>query len=269
MSDVHYTDPSRQSEPPEYDDKAAAEYVSNLEPIKERKRKSKRNKIIFAVVLLLAAAGAGVYFLLLKPKEPAQTPQTAQPAQTEQEPSVVESAKYESTDLNLSFDYPENWKIDDAIEGLITVTSPVTKLKDVNGEQMDAKAVVTILSRGSEVPAFEGSSTAAAIQDSEKITYDSPSQSQREETYLSFAAFGSAGLDTVFITGDNGYQKDQLIPESDIKKSDPIISVKFFGCSDGECAGEGSGPYTAAVDEWSANQMLQAALAVLKSLRIE
>jgi hypothetical protein len=267
--DVHYTDPSRQSDLPDYDPEAAAEYVSNLQPIKEQKRKSKRSKIILLLVFLLAALGAAGYFFFLKPGEPAQeAPQTQQPAQS-QEPQAVASETYRSADLNLSFDYPNNWKVDESTQGLITVTSPVTKLKDVNGGQMDAKVVVTFLNTGSEVPAFEGAASATAATDSEKIAYDSPTQNQREQTYLSFASFGGGGLDAVFITGDSGYQKDQFIPESDIKKSDPIISVKFYSCSDAECGGEGAGSYTVSVEEWSANPTLQAALAILKSLKVE
>ncbi|MGH9856625.1 MAG: hypothetical protein ACRD4B_02155, partial [Acidobacteriota bacterium] len=252
--DVHYTDPSRNTELPDYDPEAAADYVSKLEPIKERKAKSKRNKIILIVGLLLLAAGAAAYFLFLKSeKSENQAPQTTQQTQTEEQPQIVESEKYESTDLNLSFEYPTNWKIDDSTQGLLTVSSPVTKLTDVNGEQSDAKVVVTFLSSGSEVPAFEDGTSATAVMDSEKITYDSPSQSQREQTFISFAGFGSSGLDDVFVTGDSGYQKDQIIPEADIKKIEPIISVRFYSCSDAECTGEGAGQYTIELDEWSSN----------------
>ena len=267
--DVHYTDPSRESELPEYDEEAAAEYVSNLQPIREQKRKSKRNKLIFIIVfLVLVGGGAAAYFLFLKSDKPKEAPQTAQP-QAEQQAQVVESEKYNSTEMRLSFDYPKNWKIDDATQGLIKVESPVTKLKDVNGEQSDGKVVLTFLSAGSEVPGFKKGTSATAVMDSLKITYDTPSQSQREQTYLSFAGFGASGLDAVFVTGDSGYQKDQFIPESDVKKSDPIISVTFYGCNDAKCEGEGSGSYTVATSEWADNQMLQATQPILKSLRVE
>lgn len=266
--DVHYTDPSRQADLPEYDEAAAADYVSNLQPIKDQKKKSKRNKIIFVVVLSLIIVGAAAYFFLLKPEPKQQTVQTSQPVQNQEQTEVVGTEKYSSTSLRLSFDYPKNWKLDDATQGLVKVESPVTKLSDINGESSDAKVVVTFLSAGSEVPAFEEASATAMI-DSEKITYDSPSQNQRKQTYLSFAGFGAAGLDAVFITGDAGYQKEQIIPESDIKKIEPIISVTFYKCVDAVCGGEAAGAYTIAVDEWKSDSMLQAAQAMLESLRVE
>lgn len=268
--DVHYIDPSRHSDHSDYDPKAAADYVKNLKPVKEQKRRSKRNKIILASVLLVVAVGSAGYWLFLKPNPHEQkAPQTTQSPQIEDQPQVVESTKYSSTDLSLSFDYPKNWKIDDSTKGLIRVESPATKLADTSGNQADAKVVVTFLSTGSEVPAFEGRTSATAVMDSEKITYDSPSQSQRQQTYLSFAGFGSGRLDAVFITGDSGYQKDQFIPESDVKKIDPIVSVQAYTCADTGCAGQNAAPYAVAVNEWSANRMFQAALAILKSLRVE
>lgn len=269
-ADVHYTDPSRQTEPPALDEQSTADYVNNLQPIKNQKKKSKRNKIILITLIALAVASAAVYFFVLKKDEPQQpAQQTTSQEQVQEQPVVAETEMYSSQDLNLSFDYPKNWKIIDDTEGLIKAESPVVKLADVNGEMMDGKVVVTFLSAGSEVPAFEGAASATAAQDSEKITYDSPSPNQREQTYLTFASFGGGGLDAVFITGDSGYTKDQIIPESDVKKIEPIISVRFYSCADGQCAGEGSGSYAISLKEWSENINTQAAVALLKSLRVE
>lgn len=271
MADVHYTDPSRQTEPPSIDEQSTTDYVSSLQPIKDQKKKSKRNIILITILLILAIAGAAAYFFVLKADEPEQlAPQTSEQAQSEQQqPVVAETETYSSQDLNLSFDYPKNWKIEDATQGMITVTSPVVKLADLNGETSDGKVVVTFLSAGSEVPAFDGATSALATRDSEKITYNSPSPGQREQTYLTFASFGGNGLGAVFITGDSGYTEGQLIPESDVKKIEPIISVWFYSCADAQCVDEGSGAYTISTDEWSSNGTTQAVLKLLKSLKVQ
>lgn len=267
--EVHYTDPSRRSDLPEYDNEAAAEYVSNLQPVKDDRRRKKRNRILAMMLLMLVVLGVAGYFLFQKTDTPnqQQAPQTAQPQQTDGQAITTKIEEFVSQDMNLSFEYPGSWSVDDSTKGLVKVDSSVTKLTDINGEQSDAKAIITFLSTGSEVPGF-GESSATATRDSEKIAYSSPSQSQRAKTYLSFAAFGRSGLDAVFVTGDSGYQTGQLIPESDIKKGDPIISVTFYGCDDAACAGEGSGAYTIRTDEWESNETLQAIQNLLKSLRV-
>ncbi|HTE22617.1 MAG TPA: hypothetical protein VK674_06275 [Candidatus Limnocylindria bacterium] len=274
MADVHYTDPSKESELPPYDDQAAADYVSNLQPIKDQKQKKRRNKLILLIiVLVLVAGGAAAYFLVIKKDKPTQqAPQTTQPAPTETQPEIAKTEKHTSSDLALSFDYPGNWQINDSTQGLVKVESPLVKLKDVDNQPVDAKVVVTLLSAGSEVPGFSGDGgarSATAVQDSKKITYTSPSQNQREQTYLSFADFGRNGLDAVFITGDSGYKKDQNIPEGDIKKIEPIISVTFVKCQDTECSAERSELFALAPAEWTGNRMLQAAQDLLESLSIQ
>lgn len=266
MADVHYTDPSRQSDLPEYDEENVEEYVNDLQPIKDRRRKTKRNRIILLVVILLAAASAAAWFFLIR-DEKAQNPatQTTQPEQTTVDSQPAQLENYTSSDLNISFDYPGNWELDDTTEGRLTVTSPVAKLADFNGEQVDGKVVVSFLKTGSNVPAFEGGSSATSVIDSDKMTYDAPTQNQRKQTFLSFAGFGAAGLDAVFITGDAGYQEGQLIPESDIQKIEPIISVRFYRCQGSECKDS----HTLGTGEWSVNQTILSAHAILKSLKVE
>jgi len=274
MADVHYTDPSKESELPPYDDQAAADYVSNLQPIKDQKQKKRRNKLILLIVVLVLAAGAAAaYFLVLKKDKPTQqAPQTTQQTPVDTQPQIAKTEKYSSTDLALSFDHPNNWQINDSTQGLVKVDSPLLKLKDVNGQQVDARIVVTFLSAGSEVPRFSGDGaarSATAVQDSAKITYAAPSQNQREQTYLSFADFGTNGLDAVFVTGDSGYKKDQNIPEGDIKKIEPIISVTFVKCKDTECGPERSEALTLTPAEWASSSMLQAAQDILESLSVQ
>ncbi len=268
--DIHYIDPSHQRERSEYDEETAAKYVSDLQPIKEGRRRKRRKRLfILALLTLLALVTAG-YFMFVRTdnKHVAQSPQAGgeQAVPAPQPSSQIK--EYTSDSMNLAFSYPGDWKIDDSTRGLIKVESPIIKLADLNRDQADAKVVVTFLSSGSEVPGF-GDSGAIAVKDSEKLAYAAPSQNQRAETYLSFAGFAGRGLNGVFVTGDSGYKIDQLIPESDVKKGDPIITVMFYSCSNSGCTEEESDMYTIDPAEWSTDKNLQAAYELLVSLRVD
>lgn len=268
--EVHYTDPSQQSERPEYDNEAAVDYVNNLEHIQNERHRKKRSRVLMVTLLAVLTIGALGYlyakqFDISAQQPESQSVQTVKPDTSEQ---VAKSERFTSKDMSLSFDYPGNWSVDDSAKGLIRVESPVVKLADINGESSDSKVVLMIMSKNSEVPGF-GDTGATAVRDSEKLTYTSPSQNQRAKTFLSFAGFGRSGLDAVFVTGDSGYQQGQSIPEDDIKNSDPIISVSFYSCDDAKCADEGSGAYTIKVDEWESSDTLQAVQNILKSVRVE
>jgi hypothetical protein len=265
VKDVYYTDPSHQGGPPPDDDldqqAATSEFVSNLQPIQEQRRKSKRNKSILIILVALAALGAGGYFLFLKIKDkPAPPPaqQTNQTQNTEAQQEVP-TEKYNSSDLQLSLDYPNNWTVDDSEQGLLKITSPSVKLKDSNGTEVDGKVAFTIISAGSDVTGFTGTS-GVAVADSEKISYDQPTQSQREQTYVTQVKFSGNGLNVIYITGDSGYKKDQDVPKSDVAKIEPIISVTFE-------AADGS-PLTIEASEWGSNPALKAAVKIITSLKI-
>jgi lipopolysaccharide export system protein LptC len=270
-NEVHYTDPSRQSPLPDVDEEttSTSDYVQNLQPIKDQKRKSKRRWTVVLVILLLVAIGAGVYFFVPKPKPtPAPASETPQ-QQTEQVPRTTETETYTSDELKLSFQHLTSWAVDDQTDGLIKVSSPVVKLKDATNQEVDAKVVVTFMSAGSEVPLYENSQGLAALMDSEKITYDAPTQTQRGQTYISFGGLTPAGLDAVFVTGNSGYKKGQMIPEADIKKVEPIISVMFYSCDDAACeGGDEEKSISVALSEWEQNETLQSAQKLLQSLKV-
>lgn len=273
MADVHYTDPSRQSRLPDIDEEqpvSTAEYVQNLQPIKDRKRKNKRNALIGLTLLLLGVVGFGVYqFVLNKPLEKS-TPASEQPATQTQaaEPSdTVET--YTSEELGISFEHLSTWVIDDTTEGLVTISSPLVKLTGSDGQEVDGKVVVSFMGAGSEVPVYENTQGLAALLDSEKITYDEPTPNQREQTYISFGGLTPAGINAVFVTGNSGYKKGQMIPEADVKKVEPIISVMFYQCPDTVCdPADGASELAIEVESWAENQATVAALALLKSLKV-
>lgn len=199
-----------------------------------------RNLIISMAALLILAIGAGgIYWFILHHKSAGSfgaVPPTAaqsQPAQSQSAASQITSAtkSYTSPNFNLSFSYPQDWTVTDNGGGIMTVKSPLIKLKNASGQTVSGSILLTIRSQGQKLTEFN-SGNATAVRDSVKIAYTNPTQTQRANTYISFLQYASTStlgaLDGVYITADNGYQKGQAIPSVDVQKVDPLISLTFF-----------------------------------------
>jgi len=204
-----------------------------------RPRNRLKYLIILIVVVLLAAGG---YWFAVKDKsaKPAKSSQSSQ-AQVNSKPSIAtKTSHYSSQNFALEFDYPQDWTItDNAGSGKLTVTSPITRLKDSSGQSVNGQITMTIRDHSQKLTEFD-KGNATAVRDSEKIAYIKPSPSQRGSTYISFLQYattaGGGSLDGIYVTGDNGYQKDQAIPLVDVSKGDPIISITFVKCADSKCS---------------------------------
>ncbi|HTE57571.1 MAG TPA: hypothetical protein VK694_02420 [Verrucomicrobiae bacterium] len=267
--------PTPPQQPPEEQDEYAAasqstaDYIHNLEPVKAQKKKRKIKGIIFIALVVLVAIGAAMYFLVLR-RQSTPSQGSGQPSAPQQQP--VESVDEElsehlvSQDIQMSIDHPKTWQKDDATQGQLTLQSPAAQITTSDGSKKSGKVLITIVTAGSTVPKF-ANPTGKAVVDSQKIAYAQPSQSQRKETYLSFAGFdGSTGVDAVYITGDAGYKKGQDIPKTDVAKSEPIIGVSFVKCDGGQECKEGI-----AIDPeaWGSDKILSVAQAILKSLVVQ
>ena len=267
--EVQYSDPSRQGDrppDPELDNESnesASKFVSGLDSIKEQHRKSKRNKIIFIsiiVILLLAVGGYFGFKFLNKEPAPQQQAQETSQEDTNQNEQTAPVEEYNSRDLQLSLEYPGNWEVDDSEIGKLLITSPETALTDAIGNEVQGKVVFTIVNAGGDIPGFVIDGGTAAIA-SEKITYTRPSQNQRKQTHITLVAFEPTGVEAVYVTGDNGYKKDQFVPKSDVAKIEPNIAITFVDSS-GELL-------SISADEWGVNPVLVAAAEIIKSLQID
>lgn len=262
----HYTDPGQQGETPAYDDVSAAQYVNGLQPIREKRKRKKRARWLLVIGL---AAAAGYFVFAGSNNKSAQQSEQNDTEQSQQDPGASsELQEYVSSDRSIRFSYPGNWQVNDSDPDAITVESPIVKLTDLSGNREDAKVVVSFLRTGTEVPGFDADG-AIAVKDSEILAYSSPTQNQRAETYLSFGGFGSRALHAVFVTGDSGYQVEQLIPQSDVVRGDPVIAVLFYACQEATCETSASNIYAIDPGEWSANETLQDAYSLLVSLEVE
>ena len=204
-------------------------------------------KWIFLVLVIAALVGGGVYWFLAHHKSATPPSKASQSSQQQssnggQPAGPPENTKqYTSSNFNLSFNYPENWNVTDTGNGKLTVTSPAMQLKGADGQSQTGQVVMTIQNENTfDFSSFKPGS-AVAVLDSQKLTYAKPTQTQRANTYISFLQYASTtthgALDSIFVTGDFGYQKDQTIPETDIQKVDPVITVTFWQCQNQTCSG--------------------------------
>jgi hypothetical protein len=201
-----------------------------------------RNIFIFIIVLTLAGGGAYAYLKHQKTQKDAKAAQAAEVAAKPKVSSQIASTtkSYTSANFYLTFSYPANWTVTDTGGGQMMVVSPTTQLKNFLNHTVTGQITMLIRSKTQKLNEFNAGN-AVAIADSQKITYSKPTQTQRANTYISFLQYvsttskGDNGLDGIYITSDNGYQKDQAIPLVDVSQEDPVISIIFMQCSDPSC----------------------------------
>jgi hypothetical protein len=222
--------------------------------------------LILALIVGIAAAAYMVFFKAKPAKAPTKSTSSSSSSQSAANESDISTATkhYDSTNFNLGFDYPEDWKVSDVDgSGKLTVTSPTTQLKDTSGQSVSGQIVMVIRDKTQKLTEFDKGS-ATAVKDSEKIAYTKPSQTQRASTYISFLSYASStssgGFNGIYITGDNGYQKDQTVPMADINKVDPVINITFL--KDGT-------PMSIAISSWNDTNFSDPLKAMLQSLSIQ
>lgn len=207
-------------------DKADKKY----DPDKDRQW-GKLLKYIIALLAIAAVIGAAYWVML--PDAAENKNQAAAPPPPPARSNVISTATehFASQEFALEFDHPNDWKVEET-SGKLTVTSPALSLTDHDGRRVDGQIVFTVRSKQQPLPEFDkGAATAA--RESEKIAYANPSQSQRGSTYISWLRYAASSgserdYDGIYITGDNGYQKDQNAPKTDFNAVDPIISITYL-----------------------------------------
>ncbi len=227
---------------------------------------------IIIVMVVLVAAAFGSYWLGSKQaaKKEAEHPKVTrqsnqQQADTNQAATTV-TKHYDSSTFTLGFDYPQTWTVNDT-PAKLTVSSPATQLVTGTGSKTSVQVVVTIQNHQTAIPGFPAGGAVAAL-DSDHLTYKQPSSIQRAQTYLSYLSYtGSADLDALYITGDNGYQQGQQIPMNDVTKSDPLISISFNACPDENCTTVK--PVTLNAHDWKSTAVSKAVTNLIQSLVLQ
>lgn len=231
---------------------------------------------IILILVTAAIIGGGFYWYLKHHKTaPAQkSNSSSQQQSTSGQPAgpPEHTKQYTSSNFNLSFNYPDNWNVSDTGNGKLTVTSPAMQLKGADGQSQTGQVVMTIQNENTfDFSPFKTGS-AVAVLDSQKLTYAKPTQTQRANTYISFLQYNSTtthgALDGIYVTGDFGYQKDQTIPETDIQKVDPVITVTFFACPNQACSGTLK-PMNISSSQWNDSSFANPITKMIESLAIQ
>lgn len=263
--------PEHQPEVSDYDraSQSTADFIHNIGPIKEARRKRRHHRIILLVLVVIVALGAvgyGVYSYLNRSTEPEPAQETERVDRPE---DMVSLQTFSSRELGVRLEHPSDWTVDESVADQVSLVSTVTELPDSNGGNSPAKGVVTVRANDGTLPGFEADSATAA-RDSIKFSYESPSQIQRAETYLSFLSQEGAGtMNAIYISGDFGYEADAVVSKDDMLHVDPTVSIRFYACQDDVCNIEESNTMAIQPEVWEDNRQLQAAFGILKSLHIQ
>lgn len=222
--------------------------------------------------ILTGVGGGAAWYFWLKDEAPAKSATSSQAAAPAPSPVAVAdpTETYTSSAFQLQFDYPAKWKVTEGADNKIIGLSPATKLKTVSIGNKVGQIVLTIQRKQASLPDF-ATGNSLAIRGSEKIDYAKPSQVQRASTYVSFlnyAASTEKGLDGIYVTGDNGYIKNQYVPIDDVAKSDPLITITFRSCDDDKCATPGK-PLTIAATEWENKIFAKPLQTMLESIVVQ
>lgn len=238
------------------------------EPPKQLKAHRRTRKVILGIIVIGVVGTAGFigytkfWHQTSKPKATTQTATKTAAANKQ-----VATTSYSSSNFGVSLKYPKDWAVTNDTATSLTVTSPAMSLVSDSGQTVQGKAVLIVTPQG-QLPAAFGSSDAIAVLNSQQIKYDQPTTAQLAQTYVSFVQYNSATLtgelDGIYITGNNGYQKDQTVPRVDIANLNPLATITFGQCSGTNC----SAPQNLSIksSDWSNPALSTPILNIIKSL---
>lgn len=207
-------------------------------PKRKKSSGGKRRWLIAGIILVLLLVGGAVAYVFTRNDSKTQTDAPAATdavdssnADLSSDLASTETKDFTAAQLGLSLKYPSNWTVDET-DGAVIFRSPAAHLPSMK-PGLQGRVEVMIRAKGQPLPEFENGN-ATATRASELLTYTNPSQSQRANSHLTFVAYAPEvnGLNAMYITGDNGYQKDQAVPQVDIANMDPVITVTFLACGD-------------------------------------
>jgi hypothetical protein len=247
----------------------AVDYKQYMPKLKPEHKVVRRVVKIVVLVVVIAGFGTGAYIFgsHYNADKNALAVKTATASSSKTNKITAPTKMYSSTNQNLSFVYPSNWKVNETATTL-TATSPAMKLTSYSRQTVTGKIVFRIRTQGSSLPEFSSGSATAALN-SQLITYTAPTADQQASTYVSFLNYANSkgfGIDGIYVTANAGYQEGQPAPESDIAAVSPIISFTFVKCGNKSCSS--TTPLTIASQSWSTKNFSSPLLAMLESLSI-
>jgi hypothetical protein len=232
--------------------------------LKSKKHRILNSLVVFLTILLVVGGGYWLFKHTSKRVQPTSnigqsTPKSVFASTTKQ---------YQSIAFGLTFNYPSDWTVaEDDVANNITAHSLPMSLMAGDGSKTTGEVVLSVDTSGQTLTMFD-KGNAVAILSSVKISYTQPSSTQRAQTYMSFLQYATTSengaLDSIYLTGDFGYQKGQAIPEVDVSKVDPLIRISFLKCSGTACSSK-STPLSIQGTVWNDTNFSQPLENMLKS----
>ena len=197
--------------------------------------------LALGVVVIALAVAAYLYGQATKTKPTPKVTTKSVTAKSGNKAPNIQLTSYTSTVFNLTVSYPTNWSVNATISSSISssmsIDSPTMDLTSDTGKTVSGRVEVNVYNQG-QLPTSFGT-TSVAVLNSTDLPFTSPSSDQAAQSYVSFIQYptttATGGLDAIYLTGNNGYIKDQNIPASDVNQVDPLIIVSFVSCSDSTC----------------------------------
>lgn len=235
-------------------------------------RKKRRWPVVLLVIVLLAAATFGAYWFgghqaSAPGPKPAKSAETATQKHPAKKPVVTSPKQYSSTNHNMGFSYPADWKLTDTV-GKLTVASPEVQMTMPDGKKMEGHALVTVQHKQTAIAGYPENG-AVAVLESQKLAYTQPTTIQRAQTYITYLSYEQAnGLDAAYVTGDYGVVQHQLVPMADVAADDPLISVTFATCSSADCASGTVTPMAILASSWQSASFAKQATDLIESIQL-
>lgn len=243
------------------------EDIAKLMPSLHKKKQWPKVTAIILLMIIVAGIGAAYWYKNHTTERPKSTINKSVVTPKYIAPPTTQ---YSSSNLGVTFSYPNTWTVDESVNNTLTVTSTAMQLTDGTGKDVLGKVIMTAQNEpGATITGFSAGS-ASAVLASQIVTYTEPSSSQAAQTYISFLQYASttasSGLDGIYVTGNYGYQQGQVIPESDISQVDPLITLTFVSCSNSSCAT--TSPLTINISMWGEQDFSEPILAMIESLSL-
>ncbi len=216
-------------------------YVNTNTNNKPPKKNNSLWYLIAGFVVVLVLVGAGI-FIAKKYTHSNKTNKITNKQTTATKPSsTITSSKlasYTSTVFNFKVSYPNNWTVATQGNTSVSISSPETSLTADTGNKVNGMVVLSVFNKG-QIPASFGSYSVAVLN-SQDINFTKPTAAQAAQTYISFIQYPATtvkgGLDAIYVTGNNGFVKDDAITTAIVGQVDPLIVVNFEQCSSKDCS---------------------------------
>lgn len=247
---------------------------------KNQPTKHSNKKLVISLIVLVALViGGGVYLKYhaksTKAKaDVAQHQKVKNNKTTKTTPTAVSkiaTASYAAASYGATFNYPTSWLVVNNTGSPLLVMSPTMNLVAADGKSVLGVVEMTLAQTGYLPPAFGTQSV--AVLTSQKVNFASPSTTQAAATYISFIQYPSTttvgGLDGIYVSGNYGYQKYQIIPSSNITSVNPFIDFSFLSCANPLCSVATRQPLTISSREWSNSSFVAPILLMIKSFSFD